>query len=155
MTGTFDLEDFLPYLLNQAADTLSLKFQRHYKARYGILRTEWRVLFHLGRYGPLTATEICDRARLHKTKVSRAVAALERKRFLARRESKQDRRQSILALTRQGRAAFDDLHAAARAFDAEIQADFTREEAAILHDCLVRIAGIRRTKDGTGQAPER
>ena len=74
--GEFDLKDFLPYLLNQAAEEASLGFQVLYKERYGMLRTEWRVLFHLGRYGDMTAKEICDRARTHKTKVSRAVAAL-------------------------------------------------------------------------------
>jgi len=50
----FDLQDFLPYLLNQAADASSLGFQKYYKDRYGMLRTEWRVLFHLGRYGAMT-----------------------------------------------------------------------------------------------------
>jgi DNA-binding MarR family transcriptional regulator len=52
-----------------------------------MLRTEWRVLFHLGRYGAMSAREISRRAGIHKTKVSRAVAALERKRFLERRDS--------------------------------------------------------------------
>ena len=44
----FNLHDFLPYLLNQAAEESSLAFQQIYKGRYGMLRTEWRVLFHLG-----------------------------------------------------------------------------------------------------------
>jgi hypothetical protein len=61
---------------------------RVYKDRYGMLRTEWRVLFHLGRYGAMSAREISRRAGIHKTKVSRAVAALERKRFLERREAR-------------------------------------------------------------------
>ena len=52
---SFDLTDFVPYLLNQAAEQSSLGFQRYYKGRYGMLRTEWRVLFHLGRYGDQTA----------------------------------------------------------------------------------------------------
>ena len=47
-SDTFDLQLFLPYLLNQAAEESSLSFQRVYKDRYGMLRTEWRVLFHLG-----------------------------------------------------------------------------------------------------------
>ncbi|MEP4555719.1 MarR family transcriptional regulator, partial [Tateyamaria sp.] len=68
----FDISHFMPYLLNQAADASSVEFQRFYKERYGMLRTEWRVLFHLGRYGQLTAGEICERAHIHKTKISRA-----------------------------------------------------------------------------------
>ena len=59
----FDLQNFLPYLLNQAAEESSLAFQNIYKDRYGMLRTEWRVLFHLGIYGRLTAKEICERSK--------------------------------------------------------------------------------------------
>ena len=88
---SFELLDFLPYLMNQAADALSIEFQGYYKSKYGMLRTEWRVLFHLGCYGEMTAKEICDRARIHKTKASRAIAALENKRFLKRRELPSDR----------------------------------------------------------------
>ena len=36
----FELQNFLPYLLNQAAEESSLAFQSIYKDRYGMLRTE-------------------------------------------------------------------------------------------------------------------
>ncbi len=137
---SFELRQFLPYLLNQAADAASLEFQRTYKGKYGMLRTEWRVLFHLGQYGDMTARQICDMARMHKTKVSRAVSALEEKRFLTRRELPGDRRHSLLTLTRQGRAVFDDLHSEARAFDARLRSDMTEDEAKTFQRCLLRIA---------------
>lgn len=136
----FDLQGFLPYLLAQAAETASAEFQRHYKDRYGMLRTEWRVLFHLGRYGPMTARDIGDRARVHKTKISRAVAALESKRFLTRHVVADDRRQARLDLTRAGQAAFDDLYQAAQAFDAQLMARFSAQEGAALKRCLAMLA---------------
>ena len=137
---SFDLQGFLPYLLAQAAETASAEFQRHYKNRYGMLRTEWRVLFHLGRYGPMTAKEIGDRARVHKTKISRAVAALETKRFLTRHVVAGDRRQAELQLTKPGRAAFDDLYKAARDFDAALIAQFSADEGTALKRCLAALA---------------
>ena len=82
--NAFDLQEFLPYLLNQAAEASSLEFQQLYKDRYGMLRAEWRVLFHLGLYGSMTAGEIGRRARVHKTKISRAVHRLAERRFLTR-----------------------------------------------------------------------
>jgi DNA-binding MarR family transcriptional regulator len=142
MKDDFDIKDFLPYLLNLAADASGLEFQKVYKDRYGLLRTEWRVLFHLGRYGDMTAKEICDRGRLHKTKVSRAVAALEVKRFLTRAEIEDDRRHSLLSLTRQGRAAFDDLTDYARDFDARFRENLTAKEAEVLYSALRQIAGL-------------
>ncbi len=141
-TDDFDLGDFLPYALNQAAEATSLAFQRHYKERYGMLRTEWRVLFHLGRYGAMTAKAICDRASLHKTKVSRAVRALERKRFLCREVLEDDRRQEVLSLTRLGQGVYDDLFKVAMAYDAELGTHFTPEERAVLRRCLKKIARL-------------
>lgn len=139
----FDLNDFLPYLLNRAAEATSLDFQKHYKARYGMLRTEWRVLFHLGRYGEMTAKDITQRADIHKTKVSRAVAALEAKRFLKRKPVEEDRRHERLSLTPTGRAAFENLLAAAQTFDADLESRFSAADMATLRSCLIRIANIR------------
>ena len=140
--GDYNLEDFTPYLLNLAAETASLAFQQHYKPKYGMLRTEWRVLFHLGQYGPMHAKEICARARIHKTKVSRAVAALEQKRYLKRSEESTDRRHDVLSLTRSGEGVFQDLYRAARKFEADLVSDFTEEEQVILKTCLTRIARL-------------
>lgn len=142
----FDLADFLPYLMNQAADTLSLEFQTIYRGRYGMLRTEWRVLFHLGRYGAMTAKEVCDRARLHKTKVSRAVAALEDKRFLERTVRAEDRRHAELRLTAQGMRVFETLSREAQAYDAALRARLTPAEAEVLHRCLRRLAEVPEPK---------
>ena len=142
MARDFDLKDFTPYLLAIAAEEASLAFQSAYKARYGMLRTEWRVLFHLGRAGALTARDICDRARLHKTKVSRAVAALEAKRFLARRRRDDDRRHEELRLTKAGEAAFRALYEEARQFDDGFMGRFSAEERRVLRRCLSRIAGL-------------
>jgi len=138
----FDLKDFTPYLLNLAAETSSAGFQAYYKDRYGMLRTEWRVLFHLGRYGPLTAKEICERARIHKTKVSRAVSALEEKRYLLRKEQAEDRRLETLRLTQAGKTVFRDLYEEAARFDLEMMSGFTSQERAILHRCLTKIATL-------------
>ena len=139
---TFDLKDFTPYMLSMATEAASAGFQAFYKSRYGMLRTEWRVLFHLGRYGDMTAKEICDRARVHKTKVSRAVSALEAKRFLTRERMDDDRRHEKLSLTRAGRAAYGVLYEEARRFDAALMAEFSEAEREVLRRCLARIAGL-------------
>lgn len=138
----FELQEFLPYLLNQAAEASGLGFQKHYKDRYGMLRTEWRVLFHLGRYGQLTAKQIGEMARVHKTKISRAVAALENKRFLTRSQMEHDRRRENLQLTKLGQAAFADLCTAAREFDDQLTVQFSADEVATLKSCLKKISGI-------------
>lgn len=139
----FDLQGFLPYLLNQAAEESSLAFQKVYKERYGMLRTEWRVLFHLGIYGEMTAKEIGVRAKIHKTKISRAVRRLEQRRFLTRTRDDSDRRSEWLRLTSQGQAAYGDLQGVAKAYDANLVAHFSTAEAEKLRAMLRHLAGMR------------
>jgi DNA-binding MarR family transcriptional regulator len=139
---SFSVPTFLPYLLNQASEAASREFQTHYRARYGMLRTEWRVLFHLGCYGDLTAKRICDMASLHKTKVSRAVQALEAKRFLTKRTDPADRRVEQLSLTAQGQTAFQNLSDAAAAYEDRLIATLAPEDVAALRRCLTRLADL-------------
>lgn len=138
----FDLQNFLPYLLNQAAEESSLAFQKVYKDRYGMLRTEWRVLFHLGIYGRMSAKEIGERSKMHKTKISRAVARLEERRFLTRQASEEDRRLEYLQLTQQGQAAYRDLLEVAERYDSQLTAALTREEVVGLRALLRKLAGM-------------
>ncbi|UOA28451.1 MarR family winged helix-turn-helix transcriptional regulator [Pseudosulfitobacter sp. DSM 107133] len=139
-TETFDLRAFLPYLLNQAAEASSLEFQSIYKGRYGMLRNEWRVLFHLGMYGRMTASDIRDRSGLHKTKISRAVQRLAERRFLTRDRDAQDRRAEHLELTAQGQAAYRDLRKVAQDYDAALAEMLGDEDVAALRRMLLRLA---------------
>lgn len=138
------LQDFLPYLLFQAAELTSRNFQTHYQSRYGMLRTEWRVLFHLGSTGAQTAKLICQTASLHKTKVSRAVKALESKRFLSRQADENDRRSEILSLTKQGRAAFADLSLVAADYDKTFEQKLGQQDHATLVSALQTLISINR-----------
>lgn len=141
----FDLQLFLPYLLNQAAEAASKGFQASYKAAYGMTRTQWRVLAHLGRFGALTARDICARTHVEKTKVSRAVAALEDRGWLTRSPSPLDRRAEILTLTDRGRAVFAQLGQQAIAYDRHLRAHLGPRDAARLDDLLRRIIALHPT----------
>lgn len=138
----FALQDFLPFLLNRAAEESSLAFQFYYKNRYGMLRNEWRVLFHLGTYGTMTAKEIGQRAKIHKTKISRAVAKLTERRFITRNRDTADRRSEHLKLTAAGEAAYRDLRGQAASYDKQLAARFSPEEEQTLRRMLRQLAGI-------------
>ncbi|MCT4373339.1 MarR family transcriptional regulator [Yangia mangrovi] len=135
----FELSAFTPYLLNQAAEAQSDVFSRNYRDRYGMLRTEWRVLFHLGRHGDMSAKEISESASIHKTKVSRAVRALEEKRFLARVTSAEDRRSERLSLRPPGQEAFRRLSAAAQDYEAALERHLGKRDARKLRELLKRL----------------
>jgi DNA-binding MarR family transcriptional regulator len=102
------LEDFLPHRLNVLSSLVSQALTRVY-GRYGIGIPEWRVLVTLGESGTLTGKAVGAATHMHKTKVSRAVAQLEQRRFLTRRANRSDLRESFLSLTPAGRAVYEEL----------------------------------------------
>jgi DNA-binding MarR family transcriptional regulator len=101
-----ELERFFPYRLNRIADAVSQRFRRIYRDRFGLTVPEWRVLATLGQFRLITAKEVGQHSGMHKTKVSRAVAEIERRRWLKRQTSPVDRREEILMLTAEGRRAY-------------------------------------------------
>jgi DNA-binding MarR family transcriptional regulator len=103
------LEQFLPYQLNVVASLVSQALSRVYARRYRIGVPEWRVLVTLGQYGIMTGKAIGAHTHMHKTKVSRAVALLERRRLLVRRANRADMRESFLSLTAPGRSMYEEL----------------------------------------------
>ncbi len=121
------LEAFLPYRLNRAAELVSRGFARLYGERYGLTRPEWRCLATIGQFGRITATAIGTHSSMHKTKVSRAVRALEERKWLMREADPQDRRTEHLTLTPQGLKAYGELAEIARGYEAELMRALARD----------------------------
>ena len=138
----FDLNTFLPYLLNQAAEATSRGFQSVYAAEFGMTRTQWRVLANLGKFGSMTAKDICRISHIEKTKVSRAISALEQIGHLRRCASTEDRRAEILSLTDEGRHIFAALGRRAQDFDLRLRAELGSATAAELEDLLKRLVRL-------------
>jgi DNA-binding MarR family transcriptional regulator len=103
------LEQFLPYQLNLIATLVSQALSRVYARRYRIGVPEWRVLVTLGQFGVMNGKAIGAQTHMHKTKVSRAVALLEKRKLLVRRTNRADMRESFVSLTASGRAMYEEL----------------------------------------------
>ncbi len=106
---TLRLDEFLPHRLNLCSGSVSAALSGIYAERYQIGVPEWRVIVILGEFGRLTAKEIGVHGQMHKTKVSRAVAVLEKRQFVTRRANVADMREAFLSLTPDGRAVYDDV----------------------------------------------
>jgi DNA-binding MarR family transcriptional regulator len=103
------LEHFLPYQLNVVSSLVSQALSRVYARRYGIGVPEWRVVVTLGQYGVMTAKAVGAHTHMHKTKVSRAVTLLEKRRLVTRRANRDDMREAFLSLTAAGRAVYEEV----------------------------------------------
>ena len=133
------LDEYLPYKLNVLAETVREPLSRHYADRHGIGLPEWRVLTVLGQHGTLTAKDIGGIGRMHKTKVSRALAVLEAKGFVARTINKSDMREAFVSLTDQGHAVYDTLAESAVTYGERLNAALSSEERAAFEAMLHRL----------------
>ena len=113
------LDDFLPHRLNVLSSLVSQALTRVYGG-HGITIPEWRVLVCLGQFGVMTGKAIGERTHMHKTKVSRAVSELERRKFLSRRANRSDMREAFLSLAPAGRAVYEELAPRALEFTARL-----------------------------------
>ncbi len=133
------LEEFLPYRLNVVASLVSQALSRIYAKRYGIGVPEWRVLVTLGQYGVMTGKQIGAHSHMHKTKVSRAVAMLEERKFVARRANRADLREAFLSLTPAGRDIYEDLAPIALKFAEQLMQVVDPADRAALDRAIERL----------------
>ncbi len=142
---TLDLESFLPYRLNRAAAAVSEELREVYGRKFGLTIPEWRLLATLAQFPRSTARSVGRHARLHKTKVSRAVQALEERRWLSRAENSADRREEFLTLTSLGLQAYRGIVPDMAAYEARLLAALgPANTEAVLHalDRLEAVLGL-------------
>lgn len=133
------LDDFLPYRLNILAEIVSQSLAGVYSRQYGIGIPEWRVIANLGPAGKLSAKQIGDRAHMHKTKVSRAAAALEDSGLIKRNTDNSDKRSAILSLTGKGRDVYNRIVPVARDFTNELESALDPADAEVFDRALARL----------------
>jgi len=104
-----NLPSFVPFRLNRLAVAVSNYLSVIYRERFELDVPEWRVLVTVGPERGCTAQQIAASTRMHKTRVSRAIAHLEQRGLIERASSTDDRRSMELLLTRTGRRMYQDL----------------------------------------------
>ncbi|MEY8830914.1 MarR family winged helix-turn-helix transcriptional regulator [Sedimentitalea sp. XS_ASV28] len=130
------LSEFLPYRLNCLSEAMSQEIKPIYRDHFGLNRPEWRVLVALADLGTATAKEIGVHSAQHKTRISRAVRALEQRRWLTRDPDPEDRRSEMLSLTAAGHRAYCDLVGPMRDREARILERLSPEERQALGEAL-------------------
>lgn len=140
------LRDYLPYRLNLLAELTSDHTRPIYRRRHGLTRTEWRVLVNLAEAEPLTATELCALVPAHKTRVSRALAALEGRGWLRRQTDDADHRRAHVRLSPAGKRAVAGIFPQMQAATGALLAPLTDEDRAAVDRGLAvleRLFGLR------------
>jgi DNA-binding MarR family transcriptional regulator len=138
-TPTLLLTNFIPFRLNRLATGVSEHLSKLYKERFDLEIPEWRVIATVGAAGSCTAQHIADTTRMHKTRVSRAIAHLVRRGLIERTSNVDDRREMELGLTKAGRAMHMELVPLALERERALLARLSEEELRAFTEGLDRL----------------
>ena len=103
------LNQFVPYRMVQLASNISLALSKIYKQTFDITIPEWRVLAQLAEQQKLYSKDIGEITSMDKSKVSRAVKALESKDYLIKQTDKKDNRAVYLSLSVKGQSLYQKI----------------------------------------------
>jgi len=134
-----ELENFLPYRLSVLAQLVSESLHDLYAEPFGLSVTQWRVMAALGRFAPLTATEVGLRIVMDKVAVSRAVAGLRKRGLVERATDRDDRRREPLRLTAKGCTMHDQIVPLALKYEEDLYAALSPEERSALNGLCDRL----------------
>lgn len=134
------LEAFLPHRLDVLNEIVIQAMTALIARRQDLALPEWRVLATLGRARGITAKDISVAARMHKTKVSRAVAALEEKGLVSRQLNRADLREAFLSLTPKGRKAHMELTPLVLRFSRRLTETLAHDEQLALDAIMTRVS---------------
>jgi len=123
-----NLTEFFPYQLTQLQAKVSDNIADIYTGKFELSRQEWRVLAILGNGARLSGKQIGEQTNLEKMPASRAIAKLKVQGLLIKNIDKNDKRSSLLKLTEQGLAVYQQLVPMVLQRELELLSVLTTEE---------------------------
>ncbi len=145
------LEDFLPFRLSVAADSVSRFVARRHLAKSGLVTAEWRLLAAVGRFGVLSPTAAGELTAMDKVKVSRASASLVSAGLLRQSQDPADGRGRLLRLSRRGLALYADVAPAGKEIENTLMAGLSASEWRALHKALGKLSDHARSLADTAE----
>lgn len=142
MTSTkLNLPRFLPYQLSIASNAVSQLIATEYEARFGLRVQEWRVIAVIGDKDAMIQRQLVTLTRMDKVSVNRAVRRLVERELLDRVPHPGDGRSHRLALTKAGRALYEDVVPHALDIERQVLKPLSRAEREHLWHLLERLRG--------------
>ena len=139
------LDNFIPYRLSVASNSVSDAIARAYEALFGLSIPEWRLIAVIAEGEGITQQAIGAATRMDKVTVSRAAIALVERGLLARHANPGDRRSHLLALTEAGQRLYAAVAPKALALEERLLAAFEPAEIAAFIATLRRIEAAARS----------
>jgi MarR family transcriptional regulator, organic hydroperoxide resistance regulator len=135
---SFDLNRFLPYLLNRSGVRLATAFSNELE-RFKLTLPMWRVMAVLWHKGDQRVTDVGEETTIEQSTLSRLLAAMDDRGLVGRNRDRPDARVVMVSLTAKGRAVTDQLIPLALRNEGVALKGFSAEEIRTLHSMLHRI----------------
>jgi DNA-binding MarR family transcriptional regulator len=136
----FQLENFLPFRLSVAAESVSRVIARQHLVHLGLGMPEWRLLAAVGRFGILSPSVAGEQTAMDKVKVSRAAASLAARGLLRQARDPDDGRGRLLSLTRKGTTIYSGVSPTAREVETLLAAGLSKAEWITLNRALDKLS---------------
>jgi DNA-binding MarR family transcriptional regulator len=136
MTTVYNfVDDYLAYLLARSSHLMSEQFHRQVLAQ-GWSINYWRVLASLTDGDGLTLTQLNERVLFKQPTLSKLVGRMEKEKLLIRAKDGADKRTIKIFILPQGQTLVADLLAQAKAHEAKVLADYSKEQQQLLKSML-------------------
>lgn len=136
------LSEFLPYRLSVLSNSISGRIAEDYSRVFGLNINQWRIMAVLGETPGLTATELTELTVLDKVAISRAVASLIGRDYVAREAAQEDGRRSILRLSEKGERVYRDIVPQALSYERALTEAVSAEDLLVLNRLLSKFAKV-------------
>jgi DNA-binding MarR family transcriptional regulator len=145
-SNSYDLTNHALDLENRIFYRFSLLVGQHVRhfttkqlKKYKLSTQGWLILTVIGRFAPLSPSDLADRTSVGRDKISRIVDQLVDSGLVSRRPDEDDRRRVVLNLLAKGRRACDELELVARQIETDVLDGLSANERSMLLQLLVKI----------------
>ena len=136
----WEVDDYLSYLLARASHRVASEFHREVRAA-GLTILEWRVLATLSDGRARNVGELASISLAQQSTVTKLLGRMQADGRIARSDGEIDRRQSLVRITREGRAALGTLLARSKRHEHAAIARLSARQAASLKTALKKLIG--------------
>jgi DNA-binding MarR family transcriptional regulator len=140
-SSTFDLENRIFYRFSLLVGRHVRFFSEKHIKKHKLSTQNWLILTVIGRFAPLSPSELADHTSVARDKISRIVDQLVANGLVARRTDEKDRRRIVLTLLAKGKRVFEDLELVARRIEADVLGKLSESEREAFADLLSKIEG--------------
>lgn len=132
-------DDLLNYQLKRLFNIGGAPAVRLCEGRYGISRSQWRLIAALTEDGPMSPSRLCERTYWEQARVSKLLTEIMGKGLVERIEDDGDRRRATVRVSAAGRKLYAELFPQLAAINRRIMAALDESEALVLEECLRKL----------------